>query len=63
MCNPHEQTLHVRYRRANEDIKDYMNYVTKEVTFHHRALSPNCTSPRLEYLKLPAKDNKPIGTV
>ena len=63
ICTPEEVTLNVRERKFNEDIKDWMEFVTKQVTHWHQTEHPLCRSDKLEYLKIPVPDGSPqIGT-
>lgn len=60
-CMQDERTLAVTARREGEDVAAWMNSVVVRVSADHRALSPLCVAEKLEYLKVPAPKDRPIG--
>lgn len=51
MCTDGEVQLYVRARQTDEDIRDFMDHVTREIGKWHRGRG--CPAERLHYLKLP----------
>jgi hypothetical protein len=61
-CMPRERAFYVRERLPNESIIDFMDKAVRPaLSIDHRSRSPLCAATRLEYLKMPVDENKPIG--
>lgn len=58
-CTDGEVGLDVRDRNEGEHILDYMNHVQGEVGHWHQFRQ--CSETKLEYLKMPLTEDKPIG--
>ena len=56
-CTDGEAKLSVREREDEEDIRDYMEYVERQIGAWHVLRS--CSETKLEYL--PARDDARIG--
>jgi hypothetical protein len=62
-CMSEETTLMVRERRAHEDIIRWMDFVVRPALgIDHQKRSPLCRADKVEYLKVPVEDEKPIGS-
>jgi hypothetical protein len=60
VCTPEEQSMEVRTRRPDEDILEYMDYVTALLGKWHRGRM--CLSNKLEYMKMPIpSENGRVG--
>lgn len=60
-CTDGEVGLDVRERFDDEDIRDYMAYVTEQIGAWH--MFRRCSETSLEYMKMPVSEDKPIGTL
>lgn len=58
-CTDGEVAMWIRSRNAEEDIRDYMQEVTRQVGLWHA--QRDCPETKLEYLKLPIVEGKGIG--
>jgi len=58
-CTDGEVGLVVRERSESEDIADYMEYIQGKIGIWHQ--SRGCLETKLEYLKFPLSEDKPIG--
>jgi hypothetical protein len=50
-CTDSEVELHIRERRDDEDILNYMKFVERQIGVWHA--DRECTETRLEYVKIP----------
>lgn len=61
-CLREEVSFTVRERLPEEELADYMeNYVQVGLIFDHMTRAPRCTSPKIEYLKLPVESHAGLG--
>jgi hypothetical protein len=60
-CMTQEALVLIAERRPNEDISDYMGYVSMALSTDHRRRSPLCLAVTMEYVKLPADNPAGIG--
>jgi hypothetical protein len=63
-CMLEEAVVDVRARARGDDIAEWMEeVVTPAISRAHRARSPLCVSPAVEYLKLPVPPGGgPVGS-
>jgi hypothetical protein len=60
-CMPAEVSLKVRFRRADEDIIEWMEGVVRHaIGADHRRRSPIYRATAMEYAKIPAPENAPF---
>lgn len=58
-CTDGEIMLPMRERLDSEDIRDYMGYIQNKIgAWHSKRM---CSETKLEYLKIPLEEDKPIG--
>ena len=61
-CMQNEGSFDMPARRFNEDILDFMERLKKWVGDDHSQRSPFCRSRACEYVKVPAPEDRPIGS-
>jgi hypothetical protein len=63
-CQPEEQFFEVRDRLDSEDVVEWVeDAVRPALGIAHRAVSPTCMAPSVEYLGIPMPENADaIGT-
>lgn len=53
--------LEVVARKEEQDIRNWMDYVVRQVGNDHRLRSPSCMADKITHLKIPVYDDVPIG--
>lgn len=54
-CMPTEAAIQCESRLDDEDIRDYMAYITSALHVDHRGRSPLCLRDKMEYAKIPSR--------
>lgn len=61
-CMEEETAFEMPARHFNEDVSDFMERVQKWLGEDHSLRSPFCRATKMEYLKIPAPTDRPIGS-
>lgn len=62
-CFDKEHHFMLPERAADENVVDFMGRVQRGLSTAHAAISPKCQEAAMEYVKIPYKDDKPLGAV
>lgn len=61
ICIGDEASLEVPYRRADEDLNEWMETIVGSACYlDHRRRSPLCQAKNMEYMKINSPENAPF---